>query len=174
MPKMNPDEVTAFLDEPGHLLRLGTIDEDGWPRVVPIWFRHVDGEIVFTPRQESVFLANLRADPRVSLSIDEDALPYRKVTIKGTARMVHDIGEDDQWREGYRDIARRYVPEDGVQAYVQGTIDQPRALLAVPLTTSLVSSWRMPLEGEPGTGIWARRYYLDGTKMAARADGDQA
>ena len=171
MPKMTADEVGELLDEPGHLLRLGTIDHDGWPRVVPIWFLHDAGRILFTPRQESVFLANIRRDPRVSLSIDEDVLPYRKLTVQGVAAIVHDVGEDDEWRELYRDIARRYIPEDGVQAYVKGTIDQPRALLAVPLEGSRTSTWRLPVGDEPGTGIWARRYFLPGTKMRSRLEG---
>ncbi|MPY94652.1 MAG: hypothetical protein GEV08_16800 [Acidimicrobiia bacterium] len=168
MPKMSTAEVHAFLDEPAHLVRIGTTDDDGWPRVVPTWFRLLDDQVFFTPRHESVFLANLRLDPRLSLSIDEDALPYRKVTVQGTARMVHDVGEDDDWREQYRDIARRYIPEDRVQAYVEGTIDQPRALLSVPLDSSRVTSWRMPVGDEDGTGIWARRYFLPGTKLADR------
>jgi PPOX class probable F420-dependent enzyme len=169
MPRLTDTEIVSFLEEPGHLLRLATVDDDGFPRLVPIWFQHVDGEILFTPRQESVFLANLRRDPRVGLSIDEEPLPYRKVTVQGTARLVHDIGEDDVWRDRYRAIAGRYIPPDAVEAYVTDTIDQPRALLAVPLTGSRVSTWRMPVNDEAATGIWATRYYLDGTKMAARA-----
>ena len=53
----------AFLDEPGHLLRVATVDDDGFPRVVPIWFIRRDDEILFTPRGPSVFLANIRRDP---------------------------------------------------------------------------------------------------------------
>jgi nitroimidazol reductase NimA-like FMN-containing flavoprotein (pyridoxamine 5'-phosphate oxidase superfamily) len=83
MPKLSPDEVDAFLDERGHLLRVATVDADGHPSVVPIWFVRVGDDILFTPRGPSVFLANIRRDPRVGLSIDEDALPYRKVTVRG-------------------------------------------------------------------------------------------
>ena len=35
MPKMTVDEVDGFLAEPGHLLRLGTVDAEGMPSVVP-------------------------------------------------------------------------------------------------------------------------------------------
>ena len=171
MPTLNPDEVTAFLDEPGHLLRLATIDEDGYPRVVPIWFIRQGDEILFTPRGPSVFLANIRRDPRVGLSIDEDPLPYRKVTVQGDARIVHDVGNDDEWRDLYRSIAKRYVPAEAADAYVDDTIDQPRALIGVPLAgASRTTTWRMPIGDEDGTGIWHRRYYLDGTHMAQLAD----
>lgn len=171
MPHLTPAEVGTFLAEPGHLLRLATTDADGFPRLVPIWFVHRDGEILFTPRGPSIFLANIRRDPRVALSIDEDPLPYRKVTVQGTARIVRDVGADDEWRDLYRTIAKRYVPAEAADAYVDGTIDQPRALLGVPLAApSRTTTWRMPLEGEAGTGIWHRRYYVDGTQMARLAD----
>ena len=118
MPKLTDDDVAAFLDEPGHLVRIATVDADGMPRNVPLWFIHHDGMIVFTPRVHSVLLANVRRDPRIGLTIDEEALPYRKLTVQGVADVVHEPGED-------------------------------------------------------GTGIWHRRYYLDGTKMASRASGPQ-
>ncbi|MDY7099554.1 MAG: pyridoxamine 5'-phosphate oxidase family protein [Actinomycetota bacterium] len=171
MPKLTNDEVNELLDTRGVLVRIGTVDADGMPRVVPTWFIHRHGDVLFTPRAESVFLANLRRDPRVGLSIDEEALPYRKVTVQGVAELRHDLGDDDAWRDLYRDIARRYIEPDAAEAYVQATIDQPRALLAVPLTTAKVSTWRMPVGEEDGTGIWARRYYRPGTKMAGRSGG---
>src|SRR5215218_9648687 len=141
MPRMSDEETMAFLEEPGHLVRIGTIDADGYPSVVPTWFIYRDGLILFTPRGPAAFLANLRRDPRVGLSIDEEPLPYRKVTVQGTARLVHDVGADDAWRDLYRAIAYRYVDKDAADAYVDNTIDQPRALLAVPLSGSKVSSW---------------------------------
>ena len=172
MPKLTPDEITAFLDEPGHLLRIGTIDAGGYPSVLPIWFIRQGDDIVFTPRGPSVFLADIRRDPRVGLSIDEDPLPYRKVTIRGTARILHEPGADDEWRDLYRQIAKRYVDAEAADAYVDGTIDQPRALIAVSMTGPDVrmTTWRMPVGDEKGTGIWARRYYLDGTQFAQLAD----
>jgi PPOX class probable F420-dependent enzyme len=172
MPKLTEHELDTFLDEPGHLLRVGTVDRDGFPSVVPIWFIRQDDDIVFTPRGPSLFLANIRRDPRVGLSIDEDPLPYRKVTVRGVARIVHEPGNDDAWRDLYRRIAKRYVPEDAAEAYVSDTIDQPRALIAVSMTSadSRMTTWRMPVGDEDGTGIWHRRYYVDGTHMAQLAD----
>jgi PPOX class probable F420-dependent enzyme len=172
MPRLDAAEMERFLDEPGHLLRIGTIDEDGYPSVLPIWFIRQDDDIVFTPRGPAVFLADIRRDPRVGLSIDEDPLPYRKVTVRGRARILHEPGDDDEWRDLYRQIAKRYVDVEAADAYVENTIDQPRALIAVSMTAPdvRVTSWRMPVEDEDGTGIWHRRYYLDGTHLARLAD----
>jgi len=176
MPKMTGAEVQAFLEEPGHLLRVATVDDDGMPRNVPIWFIHHASMIVFTPRVHSVFLGNLQRDPRVGLTIDEEPLPYRKITVQGRAQLLHGPGEDDAWRDLYREIAYRYVERERADAYVDGTIDQPRALLGVPLAGpgTKVTTWRMPVADEDPTGIWHRRYYLDGTAMAKLADGEAA
>ncbi len=173
MPKLTVNESAAFLEEPGHLLRVATVDADGMPRNVPIWYIIDQERVVFTPRVHSVFLANLLRDPRVGLTIDEEALPYRKVTVQGYAELLYAPGADDEWRDLYRAIASRYVPVEAAEAYVQNTIDQPRALLGVSLTAELskVLSWRMPVDDEAPTGIWARRYFLDGTMMANLADG---
>ncbi len=178
MPKLSPPEILEFLAETGHLLRLATVDEDGMPRIAPVWCTHRAnddqlggdglGSILFTPRERSVFLTNLRRDPRIALSIDEDALPYRKVSVQGSARIVQEVGNDDEWRDIYREIACRFLDDEGADRYLTATHDQPRALIAVDLETAKVTTWRMPLDDEPGTGIWASRYYADGSRMSRR------
>ncbi len=160
MPGLSAADVDAFLAEPGHLVRLATVDAEGWPRVVPLWFVHDDGRILFTPRAASAFLADLRRDGRVAVSIDEEAHPWRKVTVRGRAECLHDLGEDDQWRDLYRRIARRYVSPTAADAYVDATIAEPRALYAVTLAASTVTTWRMPVRGEDPRGVWAERYYV--------------
>jgi len=166
MPKLTDDEVATFLDEPGHLLRLATVDADGMPRLAPVWFTHRDGKVLFTPRQASVFLANLRRDPRIALSVDEDALPYRKVSVQGSAEITHEVGHDDEWRDIYREIACRFIAPDAADRYLAATIDQPRALISVDLGQAKMTTWRMPVDDEAGTGIWASRYYAEGSHLA--------
>lgn len=165
MPLLNEQERISFLQEPGILMRVAVVREDGSPLVTPIWFIHQDEAIYFTPREKSEWFSCLRRDSRVALCIDEQPHPYRKVTIEGRAELVHDIGEDDVWRDLYRDIARRYVPPDQADAYVNNTIDQPRGLFRVTLSSAKVRSWRMPLVGEEAMGIWHDRYYTAGTKF---------
>jgi PPOX class probable F420-dependent enzyme len=170
VPQLSPAEREAFLAQPGILCRIATIKPDGAPHVTPVWFIHDRGEVVVTPRKESAWLEHIRREPRVAITIDEEAGPYRKITLEGIACFRYEIGRDDEWRDLYRAIARRYVPEAGAEHYIQETIDQPRALLAVPFDGSKVRTWRMPIEGEGFTGIWHRRYYVPGSKMATDAD----
>lgn len=170
MPALSRAEQRAFLEEPGVLMRIAVVREDGTPLVTPIWFVHEDDAVYFTPREKSAWFRCLRRDPRVALCIDEQPLPYRKVLIEGRAELVHDLGEDHLWRDLYRRIATRYVPPAGAEAYIQDTIDQPRGLYRVRLADAKVTSWRMPLAGEPGEGIWHQRYYRPNTKLSHSSD----
>lgn len=168
MPTMTPQERTEFLNQRGVLMRIAVVREDGSPLVTPIWFIHEDDAIYFTPREKSEWFACLRRDPRVALCIDEQPLPYRKVILEGRAQLVHDLGEDDQWRDLYRRIARRYISESEAEAYVQNTIDQPRGLLKLTLGSARVKAWRMPLEGEAPESIWHERYYKPDTHFSSQ------
>lgn len=170
MPKLSNAERDAFLNEPGVILHLATLRADGRPAVAPMWFIYEESAIWFTPRAHSQWLDDMRADSRVALAIDEQPLPYRKVVVEGRAELAFDVGNDDVWRERYRRIARRYVPNEAADAYLQNTIDQPRALWYVKLADAHVRSWRMPIADEQGTGIWHRRYYVSGSKLAQQAD----
>jgi nitroimidazol reductase NimA-like FMN-containing flavoprotein (pyridoxamine 5'-phosphate oxidase superfamily) len=169
MPKLTDAEVQTFLHEPGHLARIGTVDADGMPRVLPLWFIVEGDDLLFTPRSPAIIWKNLQRDPRVGISIDEDATPWRKVAVQGRVHVLHQPGDDDAWRDIYRRIAKRYVPIDAANAYVDGTDDQPRALCSVWLSdpATKVVTWRMPVRGEDGRGVWAKRYYLPGTKWAS-------
>jgi nitroimidazol reductase NimA-like FMN-containing flavoprotein (pyridoxamine 5'-phosphate oxidase superfamily) len=167
MPALTGTERDEFLREPGVLMRLAVVRLDGSPLVTPIWFLYDTDEqgeyIYFTPRAQSEWFGCLRRDPRVALCIDEQPLPYRKVLVDGLADLVHDVGEDDRWRDLYRRIAERYVPPEAAADYIANTIEQPRGLYRVDLGAARVRGWRMPLEGEAPQGIWHSRYYVPGT-----------
>jgi nitroimidazol reductase NimA-like FMN-containing flavoprotein (pyridoxamine 5'-phosphate oxidase superfamily) len=165
MPKLSTQEQAEFLATPGILMRIAVVDASGGPTVTPIWFLHQDGDILFTPRLKSAWYKRIQSDARVALCIDEDRLPYRKVLVEGEATLLHAPGEDDAWRSQYLAMAAKYVGDDGARQYVENTINEPRALLKVSLESAKVSTWRMPVEGEPQLGIWASRYYQPATRF---------
>lgn len=166
MPKLSDREIEEFLAERGHLARIATVRENGAPSVVPVWFIYENGKVFITPRKHSQFLKNIQREPRVAVTIDEDAEGYRKVLFEGTAEIVYQPGEDRKWDDVYRRIACRYIDENAADYYLSETRDQPRALIAVERAKAKVTTWRMPREDEPYVGIWARRYYEPGSKMA--------
>ena len=148
-------------------MRLGVVRQDGRPLVTPAWFLFEEDTIYFTPRERSEWFECLRLDARISLCIDEQILPYRKIIFEGTAELIFDTGDDDHWRELYERLTRRYISEKEAATYLRNTLDQPRALYCLKLTESAMKTWRMPLEDESPRGIWHRRYYKPGSKFAS-------
>jgi len=68
---MTSEEVSSFLQEPGHLVRIGTIAGDGTPLVVPAWFVCLDNVIHVTARARSSWRHNLEANPKTCFTVDE-------------------------------------------------------------------------------------------------------
>ena len=92
MPKLTDQEMMDFLAERSHLARIATVRADGSPSVVPVWFIFEGGKVLITPRKHSAFLQNLRREPRVAITIDEEAGRYRKVLFEGTAEILFEPG----------------------------------------------------------------------------------
>lgn len=159
MPGLTDTELSEFLDEPGHLLRLGTVDAAGVPRVVPIWFLFDENKIWFTPRAKSAWLNDLRANQNVCCTIDEADGLLRKLVARGPAVLEYDLGQDDEWRDRYRTIALRYTPESFADAYLTDTIEEPRALFSLDLDAAETATWRMPGKGEDRLAVWSKKYY---------------
>lgn len=168
MPFLTAREVSDFLEEPGHLARIATVDEDRLPLVVPVWFIADGPRVLITPRARSQWWGHLQSHPYACISIDEEARPWRKIVLRGRVEIVHDIGNDADWREIYRRIACRYVSEREADAYLYNTRNEPRALIALPLAGC--TSWRMPVVGEDPRQVWAERYYHDGSKDESRSE----
>src|SRR6266404_5903219 len=82
MSQMIPEKYTDLLEKPafGHL---GTLMKDGSPQVTPIWVDY-DGKFVrFNSAKGRVKDKNVRRDPRVSISLQDPANPYRYLEILG-------------------------------------------------------------------------------------------
>ena len=172
MPKMSSEQIERLLARNG-LVRIATTSADGSPLVVPVGYLYRDGEILMTAREKVSWLADIRRDPRVCLSIDDGRYPLPKVTVRGEAEIRYEPGDDDLWRDRRLPLNAPEPPEpervldDGTEewtyaaAYHAMTRDEPRALVAVNLARSVVTSWRMPVVGEQLEGSWAGRYYRD-------------
>ena len=169
LPKLTTEEIDAQLEQ-GGIVRLATIAADGWPSVVPLGFVYRDRKVLLTARARVRWLADIRRDPRVCATIDRNEYPLRKVTIKGRAEIVYEPGDDDEWR----DLRLPLRTEDWTgptrlpdgseewnwsEAYTVMTHDEPRALVAIPIDGSELTSWRMPLVGEYLEQNWAGRYF---------------
>ena len=57
--RMNDDEIRAFLEEQ-RTLQVATIDHNGWPHLVAMWYALINDEVVFWTYARSQKAVNLR------------------------------------------------------------------------------------------------------------------
>jgi nitroimidazol reductase NimA-like FMN-containing flavoprotein (pyridoxamine 5'-phosphate oxidase superfamily) len=63
---MSPEEVQAFLDGE-RTLQVASINRDGTPHHVAMWYARHDGELAFWTYGKSQKVQNLRRDPRITV-----------------------------------------------------------------------------------------------------------
>ncbi len=110
---MPPDVRATFLAEE-RVLRLATVDEDGWPVVVPLWFVHhpdPHGEVWVWNLNRARRTARLEAGGRCGVTIDagHDYHELRGLTARATPQRVDDDAVPLEVRATY---ARKYFGSD--------------------------------------------------------------
>ena len=127
--------LAAFL-EIVRLARVSTVNADGSPHVVPMWFAPVDDVFHFTSRRQRRTARNLLRDNRVAFVVDdEDPQRYRAVLVEGRAHLI-EAGVEDVVRA----IARRYLPPPGGDRYAAYMLSHPDRI-AFRVVPHRVSHW---------------------------------
>jgi PPOX class probable F420-dependent enzyme len=96
MIRMSGEEIRAFLEEQ-RTLQVATIDHDGWPHLVAMWYVLINDQVVFWTYAKSQKAVNLRRDARLTCLVEtgERYDELRGVQIKGRA-IIHDDRESVQ------------------------------------------------------------------------------
>ena len=136
---MSEEEVAAFLEE-GRKLQLATINPDGTPHLVTMFYGLDKGRITFWTYAKSQKALNLSRDPRVSCLIEQgdDYSELRGVLVYG--RVTPLDGPDGVLNVGMQ-VARRMtpgVPDEQLRPYVEHT---GRKRLAYVVEPGKVVSW---------------------------------
>jgi PPOX class probable F420-dependent enzyme len=91
MIRMRVEEIRALLEEQ-RIVQVATIDHDGWPHLIAMWYVLVNDQIVFWTYAKSQKTVNLRRDPRLTCLVEsgDDYGELRGVQIKGRAIINND------------------------------------------------------------------------------------
>lgn len=125
--RMTRQEREAFLAD----LHVGVISiprPDGPPLTVPIWYDYEPGGDIWvltgpTSRKGKL----LREGTQVSLVAQREALPYAYVTVEGTVTGIREADHEADLRP----MARRYLGEEGGDAYTAANSDDNSVRLTI-------------------------------------------
>lgn len=137
---MSDDEIAELLRD-ARKLQLGTINPDGTPHLVTMFYGLDDGRVTFWTYAKSQKARNIGRDPRVSCLIEagEEYAQLRGVLIYGKARLVDDpaavleIGLDVT-----RQAMGMPVDDPQVRGYIEHTARKRVAYVVEPVR---VVSW---------------------------------
>lgn len=90
---------------------LVTVASDGQPVPTPIWYAYRDGAFYFRTADTSAKLANVRANPRVSICVQDERPPYKAVIAHGSASIEPELS----WLAA--SMPRRYLGAIAALAY---------------------------------------------------------
>jgi PPOX class probable F420-dependent enzyme len=111
--------------------RLATIDDAGYPAIVPVWFEWAGGRFSIVARARAAYVADVRARPRVGLSIVDDRDPDRRLQVRGIARLAADPGPLVGTTLALaRRLASRYEGDGGLE-YIEQSRSWPRVLVRI-------------------------------------------
>ncbi len=107
-PLCRPDGDRCLSDDP--VIWLSSVQRDGRPHVVPVWF-HWDGEqIVAFSKPNARKIQNLRDQPRVMLAVGTPGPEFDVELIEATAHLPEQPSEDlmpEGFGDKYRELLRR-------------------------------------------------------------------
>ncbi|GLW06230.1 PPOX class F420-dependent enzyme [Microtetraspora sp. NBRC 13810] len=135
---MSDDEIAAFIGD-SHKFQLGTINPDGTPHMVTMFYGLTGGRVSFWTYGKAQKTRNIERDPRVTCLIEagDDYSELRGVMIYGTARRLEDVISVGL-------AVTRRMPglgeagDDGLREYVEHT---GRKRVAYAVEPSRVVSW---------------------------------
>ena len=130
---MTKDEIRNFLLQGTFTGKLGTINKNGSPHIVPIWFTLDNKDhILFTTGDTSVKAKNIQRDNRVRLCIDDQVPLFSFVTIDGIAEIISNKPtEIYKWA---KIIAARYMGNDKAEEYGKRNSSEGEFLIKIKPT----------------------------------------
>ncbi|MEU6877882.1 PPOX class F420-dependent oxidoreductase [Streptomyces sp. NPDC046712] len=122
--------VRALLDDINPAI-LGTVHPDGSPQTSVVWVARDGDELLISTQDGRRKVLNVRADPRVSLTVYDRRDPLRYAEIRGTAAVTEDAG-----RALAVALAEQYEGPGAGQEYLELPPEEVR--VAIRITPSKV------------------------------------
>jgi PPOX class probable F420-dependent enzyme len=135
---MTEDEVAGFLAA-GRKVHLATLNPDGSPHLVTMFYGMSAGRIAFWTYRAAQKARNLARDPRITCLVEdgEDYFELRGVQVAGRAELIDDL-------PGVTEVGKLIaggmpdMPPSALDEYVAHTARKRSAYLVEPLR---VASW---------------------------------
>jgi PPOX class probable F420-dependent enzyme len=130
---LQPNDLGDFLEQP-RLATLATHFVDGTILLSPVWYEWRDGGFTILIGNNEVKTRHLKRDPRASIVVAEDVLPYRGIEVRGEATF-----STDGLPEALLRLATRYLGTEAGRRYVNRV--DPSDQIGIRLVPGVLRAW---------------------------------
>ena len=116
-------------------IRLACTGQDGFPRVVSVWFQYCDGEFLSVSHRDSSLVKLLQASPKVGFEVSPNDPPYHGVRGQGVAKLVSDGAG-----EVLRAVIQRYLG-DGNSSLAQWLLSREHEEMLIRVRPERFFTW---------------------------------
>jgi PPOX class probable F420-dependent enzyme len=141
--------LDRFLKQSSLIATLATLDRDGKPYLVPVWYEWDGTYLWIVSKPKAEYIENLRRNPQAAVSIATPTVPYMRVYMQGRARLIKTAKD---WLPMGRRMAARYLGRVEGRAYIEKTKDWIR--IYIRLKPARVVSW----DGGSSGHEWGKKY----------------
>jgi nitroimidazol reductase NimA-like FMN-containing flavoprotein (pyridoxamine 5'-phosphate oxidase superfamily) len=99
-------QIDQYLAQTRMPIRLACVAEDGFPRVVSVWYRYADGMFYCATHRDSQLARMIKRNPRIGFEVSTNEPPYYGVRGQGVAELSAQGGADT-----LRALIDRYLGE---------------------------------------------------------------
>ena len=136
MTSLNKDALDRFLCDSALIALLATLEDNGTIYQVPVWYEWDGACVWIVSKPKAHYIANLRGDPRSTVSVATQHPPYVRAMIQGEAELIE---ADEEWLAmGFR-MAERYLGREAGRAYIEKTRTWKRIFIRIRPTR--IRSW---------------------------------
>ncbi|GAA2638341.1 pyridoxamine 5'-phosphate oxidase family protein [Actinomadura fulvescens] len=124
---MNAAERERFLADPHVAILSVTAEEGRAPLSVPVWYLYEPGgEISFVTGQDSRKMELIRKAGRLSLTVQNEQLPYGYVFVEGAVTTIEQAHPEER-----RALAERYLGAEDAALYLESTSEIAHTMVVV-------------------------------------------
>ena len=122
------DSIRTFLETP-RIAYLSTIDLQGFPHTVPIWFAADGDDLISSATHSRVRVKHIQSNAKAAIAVGGNTGDDAGYLFKGDIRI-----EADVTHVLLTQIIQRYMPEEGVKAFLARAQTEERIILRLTPT----------------------------------------
>ena len=127
--KLSIEDIRTFLDV-ARIAYLSTVDHQGYPHTIPVWFAPDNGTLIFNSGKNRARLRHIQTNSKVAVAIGGNLGDSEGYLIKGDS-----VIEADPTHEQLKQIARRYIQDEAAfNGFLKRVEQEERVILRLTPT----------------------------------------